>query len=116
MSQWIASSDYQVIEREPLVYRSGERVRVEQGDRTWPGWVWVVNGRGRGGYVPQTVLPLGVVPGQDCELLAEFDGRDLCLRKGDILTSLREQDGWHWCRNQAGEEGWVAGYLLKPAE
>mgnify|MGYP006210895907 CR=1 FL=1 len=34
---------------------------------------------------------------------------------GDELESLRQIHGWHWCRSAKGDEGWVAGYLLKPA-
>jgi len=30
------------------------------------------------------------------------------------LKSIRQIHGWHWCRNDRGEEGWVAGYLLRP--
>lgn len=116
MSRWIASSDYQVIEREPLLFVAGERVRVDQGDRAWPGWFWVVNGDGRGGHVPSEVLAGPVVAGAEAELIRDFDGRDLSVRRGDELVSLRELDGWHWCRNQEGDEGWVAAYLLKRAE
>jgi hypothetical protein len=31
------------------------------------------------------------------------------------LESLRQIHGWHWCLNERGEAGWVAGYLLRPA-
>jgi hypothetical protein len=39
----------------------------------------------------------------------------LTIRRGDRLVSVRQIHGWHWCRNDAGAEGWVAGYLLRPA-
>jgi len=48
------------------------------------------------------------------EVIEAFDPSVLTIQRGDQLVSLRQIHGWHWCRNDAGAEGWVAGYLLRP--
>ena len=54
------------------------------------------------------------------EILAEsvtqpFHARDLTVKKGDTIESLREVKGWHWCKN-ATTEGWLPAYLLRPTD
>jgi len=36
----------------------------------------------------------------------------LSVKKQEMVASIREVKGWHWCRNQAGDEGWLPSYLL----
>jgi len=75
--------------------------------------VWAKDARGKAGYVPQEILTS--VGDGVCEALEAFDPSVLTVKRGDRLESLRQIDGWHWCRNEQGCEGWVAGYLLRPA-
>ena len=46
--------------------------------------------------------------------MEDYDPTVLTIRRGDIIESIKQIHGWHWCRNGTGETGWVAGYLLKP--
>lgn len=109
---YIANADYEEKDREPLYLQPGDRVNVGDADRTWPGWVWASRDGGRDGYVPAEILKeLGAGV---CEVLEAFDPTVLTVRRGDRLESLRQIDGWHWCRSTVGQEGWVAGYLLRP--
>lgn len=111
---YTASSDYEEKDRDPLRLEVGDRVEVGAADRTWPGWVWAKNPAGKGGYVPQEILKEA---GEGwCELIEPFDPAVLTIKRGDRLDSLRQIHGWHWCRNAQGVEGWVAGYLLRPAD
>lgn len=110
---YIANSDYEDRDADPLRLKPGDMVHVGAPDKTWPGWVWATDSEGRGGYVPEECLQRR---GEGTFLVTQaFDPTVLTIRRGDHLESLRQIHGWHWCRNQAGGEGWVAGYLLRPA-
>ncbi|MBX7208900.1 MAG: hypothetical protein K1X78_11340 [Verrucomicrobiaceae bacterium] len=108
---FLANADYQVIDRAPLVLQAGERVRIGRRDSDWPGWIWVTAINGRGSYVPEDIL----TPGDDgtAEVRLPFHARDLSVVKDEPVTSVREVQGWHWCRNEDGEEGWLPAYLLR---
>lgn len=113
MARFTANADYEERDRDPIRLRVGDRVDPGPADRVWPGWVWVSDAAGRGGYVPEEILrPLD---DGGCELAEDFDPSVLAVSRGDALESLRQIHGWHWCRNAAGACGWVAGYLLRPA-
>lgn len=110
---FIANADYEEKDSHPLRLEPGDEVTVGPADRAWPGWVWAVDREGRDGYVPESILePLG--EGVFAALEA-FDPTVLTIRRGDRMESTRQIHGWHWCRTAAGQEGWVAGYLMKPA-
>jgi len=112
MPAFTANADYAESDRDPLRLAAGDEVTVGPADHAWPGWVWATDRHGRHGYVPEEILePLG-----NGRLAARdaFDPTVLTVRRGDLLDSLRQIHGWHWCRNLHGLEGWVAGYLLRP--
>lgn len=111
--EYICNADYEERDTRPLLLNVGDIVTIGAEDRAWPGWIWVVRDDGRAGYVPAEILN----PATDgkCSCIAGFDPSVLTVRRGDHLLSVRQIHGWHWCRNNHGEEGWVAGYLLRPA-
>ncbi|QJE96835.1 SH3 domain-containing protein [Luteolibacter luteus] len=112
MPRFTANADYEEKDSDPLRLEPGDEVTVGPVDRAWPGWVWAEDDNGNDGYVPEQILePLG--EGRFAAIEA-FDPTVLVIRRGDELDSLKQIHGWHWCRNAAGQEGWVAGYLLKP--
>jgi SH3-like domain-containing protein len=110
-SEFIVSADYEVIDRAPLALEKGDRVRLGRTDPAWPGWVWVTAIDGRGSYVPEDHLK--DAGDQTATVTADFHARDLSATKGDVVQSLREVRGWHWCRKSDGQEGWLPAYLLK---
>jgi hypothetical protein len=113
MVTFTANSDYEEKDSDPIRLSPGDEIRVGAADRTWPGWVWATDGAGNDGYVPEEILkPLG---DERFAATEAFDPTVLTIRRGDRLESLRQIHGWHWCRNEGGAEGWVAGYLLRPA-
>ena len=111
---FIANSDYQVIDRQPVMLTKGETVTITKPDRVWPGWVAVMTSTNRKTHIPGSHL---AIDGDTATLLNDFDSTDLCVKQGDKVLSLHEVHGWHWCENQAsGEKGWLADYLLKPSQ
>jgi len=111
---FIANADFQVIDRQPVKLIAGETVTVTAPDRAWPGWVAIQTTAQRKAHIPGEFL---AIDGSSATLLEAFDSTDLCVKRGDKILSLREIHGWHWCENQTnGGYGWLASYLLSPAE
>ncbi len=107
----IATSDYEVIDRSPLVLAPGDSVRLGKRDADWPGWIWVTAINGRGSHAPEDILTAS--DDGTAKVTQPFQARDLSVVSGESVTSLREVKGWHWCRNEKGEEGWLPAYLLR---
>lgn len=112
MPRFTANADYEETDSDPIRLNPGDEVQIGHADRAWPGWVWATDAKGNDGYVPEEILePLG---NSRFLVTQPFDPAVLTIRRGDALESLRQIHGWHWCRNNQGAEGWVAGYLLRP--
>jgi Variant SH3 domain len=113
MAIFTANADYEDKDSDPIHLAPGDEITVGLADRVWPGWVWAVDRDGNDGYVPEEILePLG--EGKYAAMEA-YDPTVLRIKRGDRIDSIRQIHGWHWCRNERGEEGWVAGYLIKPS-
>lgn len=112
MAQYRANSDYEDHDTHPLKLAVGDLVKTGAKDQTWPGWIWAVDAHGNDGYIPEEILEAG----SDglSRVISGFDPRVLKIKRGDRLESTHRIHGWHWCRNDSGIEGWVAGYLLRP--
>ena len=111
--RYMANSDYTVVDRSPLQLAVGDTVTPGPRDRSWPGWVWVTAADGRGSYVPEEILLLR--EDGSVQVRQAFNARDLSVQKGEVVQALREVRGWLWCRNGAGEEGWLPEFVLAEA-
>lgn len=109
-----ANSDYEETDLRALHLQVGQKVLCGPADQTWPGWIWAKSDDGRNGYVPEQFLKS--IDDSRFEVIEDFDSTVLKLVRGQNLQSLRQIHGWHWCRDESGKEGWVAGYLLRPKD
>lgn len=114
MTYYRANSDYEDQDTNPLTLSVGDLVKTGNKDQTWPGWIWAVDSNGNDGYIPEEFLQ----PADNgfSRVNVAFDPRVLKIKRGDRLASVQRIHGWHWCQNESGEEGWVAGYLLRPED
>jgi hypothetical protein len=112
MQRFTANADYQETDSRPIRLEVGDEVTAGPPDRAWPGWIWAADVHGNHGYVPEDWLE--TLDDGRFRVSQAFDPTVLTVRRGDRLDSLQQIHGWHWCRNDAGAEGWVAGYLLRP--
>ena len=108
-----ATADYDVSYPHPVSLAPGDRVELGRADTTWPGWVWVRTESGLEGWAPESALER-VADQSQAVAREDYTARELSMKKGDELESLRELNGWLWVRNQHGEEGWVPAFNLKP--
>ncbi|MDP0489590.1 MAG: SH3 domain-containing protein [Verrucomicrobiota bacterium JB023] len=111
MNALIANADYEENDRNPIHLKVGQEVTTGPQDSDWPGWIWVETNNEQSGYVPEAYLePVG--PSR-FSVLQAFDGKVLKVKKGEMVHSEIEIEGWHWCRNGEDEAGWLPAYLLK---
>ena len=108
-----ALADFAVNYPHPLRLAKGEQVKVAQRDRMWPEWIWTTNANGLSGWVHESQL---TIEGNVAHAAEASNAQEISLRKGDIIESLRELGGWHWCRKADGQEGWTPGYNLRALE
>ncbi len=98
-------ADYQAPYPDPISGRAGDRVVLDDSRKTdLRGWAWATNASGKGGWVPKNYLErhggIGV-------LRCDYDAIELTVRAGEMLTCHKEESGFIWATNQAGQEGWV---------
>ena len=112
MKIYTANTNYTVVDRSPLALAAGDVVSTGPRDKSWPGWIWVSTIDGRGSYVPEDILE---IEGVTAIVRTAFSTRDLSVKQGEPITALREVSGWLWCRNAAGDEGWLPEFVLVAA-
>lgn len=79
---------------------AGQRVRPGRLDDEFPGWQWVVNADGLGGWVPAAII-------SGDRITEPFDTAELTVAKGTLVHQLDSRLGWTRCRTVEGREGWV---------
>lgn len=104
---------------DPLRAGAGETLTADPGQRTRvAGWIWCVDGRGRGGWTPLAWL-------QACgenrhRLLRDYDAAELSLPAGAEARLERIESGFAFVRlerpDAAGRlAGWLPLEILEPA-
>jgi hypothetical protein len=106
----VVHSTHQIPNRPPITIRPNERVQVGDRDTDWPAFVFVASEHGQG-WVPERHLddarPVATVR-------TAYDTRELGVPAGAVVTVVRDDplSGWAWCRDDAGDEGWVPHRVL----
>lgn len=103
----LPTRDYRRQYDEPIRLEAGDRVRTVAREDDVEGWTWCVREPdGREGWVPTSLLH-PVAGTADARVARAYTALELNARAGEKVTALREEAGWYWCRNSAGEEGWL---------
>lgn len=103
--------EYQSSNPAPFSVHAGETFQISERVNLWndnPAWVWIwcVDFRGRGGWVPKNafaVSPGGLVG----TAFFAYTAEELTVRVGDELLAYQEESGWIWCKTSDGRSGWV---------
>jgi uncharacterized protein YgiM (DUF1202 family) len=96
--------DYLTAYPEPLTALKGESLTIVKKDGEWPGWAWCLKDNGRGGWVPEKYIK---AIGDQGFMICDYDAAELSVSIGELVTILKEESGWFWCRNKDGKDGWV---------
>jgi len=85
----------------------GDRLRaIKKDDDGWQGWVWCTSDSGLSGWLPVQVFDALNI-GETNIATKDFDTTELTVSTGEILFVTSRLNGWSWCRNDLGKEGWV---------
>ena len=105
------SAPHEVPERPPLHLAVGEPVMVGEPDEEWPEFVFVTGAAGSG-WVPARHLSAS---SGAAVVENTYDTTELAVTAGQQVTVVDRDDrsGWWWCRNDAGDEGWVPMAVLE---
>ena len=105
------SAPHEVPARAPLQLAAGEPVIIGEHDEEWPEFVFVTSAAGSG-WVPGRHLSAS--SGAAIVEIA-YDTTELAVSAGQQVTVVDRDDGsgWWWCRNDAGDEGWVPMAVLE---
>lgn len=102
---------YQAPYTDPIRASAGEEVSVDRARTTQiPGWLWCTNARGKSGWVPAAYLDQR---GDTARLLCDYDALELTIQVGDRLICHKEESGFWWVTNQAGQNGWVPSECIQ---
>ena len=95
-------------ERKDMVLSVGEEVEIGKEDSSnpnWKNWVWTVSKKsGLSGWVPKQYLSIKENIGT---VLKEYSSVELPVTKGDELSIHYYLNGWGWCMDSSGNQGWV---------
>lgn len=101
---------YKVIEKHisnypnPITLKKGEKVLVGkkyQGSEFWPNWIYCFKlDKSQEGWVPEQILENDIVK-------EDYTANELNVKEEDIVFGIRELNGWIFCKDHLGNEGWV---------
>ena len=49
----------------------------------------------------------------ESKVTEDYSSMEISVKKNDVVESLRELGGWHWCEKNDGC-GWIPDYVLDP--
>jgi len=92
---------------DPIVLKKGEK--VIEGEKSnykeWPNWVFCESKETKkADWVPEQVL---FIQGNIGEAKENYNAGKLDVEKGKMVILMKELNGWGWCYNRKGGEGWV---------
>jgi Variant SH3 domain len=88
----------------PIAFLRGERVRVVKRDEDNLEWIWCVADDAREGWVHESFLELH---GDEATGRQSYTALELTISAHAQLEGIECVSGWWFCRNAAGEVGWV---------
>ena len=102
---------HRAVYTEPLTLRQGERLRWEDEECEWPGWIWCTAASGESRWVPENWVQK---EGEFCVLQRDYTTTELSVDQGETVTVESVESGWGWATNESGRSGWVPLECLAP--
>ncbi|MCP5464412.1 MAG: hypothetical protein H7A33_05235 [Deltaproteobacteria bacterium] len=99
-------SSYTSAYPDPLNLKKDDLVTTLHEDSEWPGWIkCICEKTKKQGWIPK--IYLNRLNHNQAVLNCDYLAKELTVHKDETVTTLLEESGWIWCKNQKGEEGWI---------
>ncbi len=107
------TQDYTRAYADPIAFERGESISRERQDEQSPRWWWCTDKRGKSGWVHESFF-------EDDDYrfiaLADYSALELNVTAGEIVDAIDTRDGWAWCINEAGDQGWLPVSHIRPIQ
>lgn len=103
-STYRVTKPYQSAYPDPLVFHCGEVLTTSTRETDWPGWIWCTTANGESRWVPDVYLQLSE---DQAVMRRDYNPLELSVQPGELLTASDHVNGWAWCANAGGRQGWV---------
>ena len=111
MSTYIVIQSHHSNYPHPITFQKGEGLLVGErydGPEDWSDWYFCTNQSGVRGWVPAQVFVRNEWQPEQGIALEDYTAYELDAMTGEIVTALRQRNGWIWCVRQADQaEGWL---------
>jgi Variant SH3 domain len=97
---------YTRVYENPIMFLSGERVRVVKRDVDNLEWIWCVADDAKEGWVHESFLELDP-DGSSAIGIRDYTALELTVTTDEKLEGFEMIAGWQWCKNARDEAGWV---------
>lgn len=92
----------------PLSLEKGEALIIGEkyeGSEGWDDWCFCKTAKHTGGWVPAQIIRH--IDANKGEALQTYTAKELNVNKDEEITGGIILNGWTWCCNSSGDEGWV---------
>lgn len=101
----------------PITLEKDERVLVGkkyEGKEGWDNWRYCYKmDKSQEGWVPEQLI---ILSGKYGIIKENYTAKELTIKAGETLKGIKELNGWVWCRDKEGREGWIPKLNLKALE
>lgn len=104
--EYKVKKEYRSQYKDPLVLNIGDVVTLgkEETEEKWKGWIWAEH-NSRSGWIPLQIIE--AMPESKGKIKENYSAKELDVKKGDVVVSIKEINGWLWVMNERNEEGWI---------
>ena len=88
----------------PLILKKGEKLRMQEKECDWEGWIWVITRNGKSGWVPKDYLKINKT---NAEIIKDYDATELNASIGQIFLIEKQESSWIWVTSENGKYGWI---------
>ena len=100
----IVIADYKTSFTDPLKIQKGDKLKTEDRESDWPGWIWCITKDRKEGWVPQNYLD---IDGDWGYALQDYNATELTVSLGEELIIEKQESGWIWVSDEEGNKGWI---------
>ena len=104
--EYKVKKEYQSHYKDPITLSIGDIVILgeEEKEEKWKGWIWAEH-NSQSGWIPLQIVE--VMPESKGKIKENYSAKELDVKKGEVVVSIKEMNGWLWVMNEKNEEGWI---------